>query len=47
MNTNKAFGSFRQMYVAALRTVTVATVLAISVLVVAQNYVAWMPHMNR
>lgn len=47
MNTNKTFGSFRQMYVAAMRAVTISTVLAISVLVVAQNYVAWMPNMNR
>ena len=47
MNLNKTFGSFRQVYVATLRTASAATILAVTVLVIVQNYALWMPHMNR
>lgn len=46
MNT-KAFGSFRQIYVTALRTISAVTILAVGILVVAQNFTLWMPNMYR
>lgn len=37
----------RQLYVTALRTLTVSTLLAISITVTAQNYLLWMPNYQR
>lgn len=37
----------RKAYVTYLRSATTATILAVSVLVTAQNYVLWMPNLYR